>query len=338
MPEHANHVDPLLNKVYLKVFDSDTIWSLIYYYWLEISGLLCAGVATIILLATRDLDAFITPQGKVVHTFMIVVIGVILEHLVVWYTSPSAVKRSIHKQNRMFKDKHTWIMTILYIMSFGSFIGFSGAFPRLLQDLFGYLQVQGCTIDGEFEARGTSQHCIASGGVWSTEEIINPNAPDPLKYSWLGACFGSLIRPIGGIMSDRYGGANVTMLLIVWCVVATVCTGVLIQKIYNDRRPEDLFGWFVFMFINLFFTVGAMNGSTFRTIGVLFERELAGTVLGWSSAIASFGAFFIPSMFNVAMQYEKAQVVLYGLAGFYFICGILNYYYYVRYGAERPGV
>lgn len=167
---------------------------------------------------------------------------------------------------------------------------------------------------------------------------INPNAPDVFRYSWLGACFGSLIRPVGGIMADRYGGANVTMLLIIWCVIATICTGILIQKIYADRHPEPLFGWFVFMFINLFFTVGAMNGTTFGTIGVLFEKNLAGPVLGWSSSIASFGAFFIPSMFQVAMKYENAQAVLYGMAGFYAFCGWLNWYYYVRPGCEKPGV
>ena len=53
---------------------------------------------------------------------------------------------------------------------------------------------------------------------------------------------------------------------------------------------------------------------------------------------SSFGAYFIPSMFQVGMQYESANLVLYGLAAFYFFCGCLNYYYYVRIGAERPGV
>ena len=81
-----------------------------------------------------------------------------------------------------------------------------------------------------------------------------------------------------------------------------------------------------------------MNGTTFGTIGVLFEKDLAGPVLGWSSAIASFGAYFIPSMFQVAMKYHSAQLVMYAMACFYFICGILNYYYYIRQGCEKPGV
>ena len=120
-------------------------------------------------------------------------------------------------------------------------------------------------------------------------------------------------------MADKYGGAKVTILLIVWCTVATVCTGILIERTYT------LQAWFVFMFISLFF-------------GVMFDKDLAGPVLGWSSAIASYGAFIIPSMFQVAIKAGNAQIVLYSLAAFYFLCGLLNYWYYLRPGCERPGV
>ena len=334
-PDHGNHSH---NHQFTLCVDKDSFWSHIYFYWVTICGLLAAGAATAVLLAIREVDFFETAAGAVAYRFLLVIFAIVLEHLVVWYTSCAPVKESIRDQARIFNDKHTYIMTILYTMCFGSFIGFSGAFPKLIQDLFGYIHVDGCVLEDVFHENGTEMHCIAMGGIWETRELINPNAPDVFKYSWLGACFGSLIRPVGGILADRYGGANVTMLLIVWCVVATVCTGILVQKIYNDRYPEPLFGWFVFMFVNLFFTVGAMNGTTFGTIGVLFPKDLAGPVLGWSSAIASFGAFFIPSMFQVAMKYERAQAVMYGMACFYAICGVLNHYFYCRRGCERPGV
>jgi len=344
MPQHGNYFHKSGSSKHNTTFMA-TVWNLVTFYWIEFTGLCCAAIMTAIFLATRNLPVFSSPGGGVAHKFILVLVAVLLEHAILWCTSPKFARTDMWDQCRIFQDKHTAIMTVLYTMSFGSFIGFSGAFPRLIQDLFGYLTIEGCylseTDDGTdmvFWQGGTPQHCLASGGVWGSETIINPNAPSVFKYSWLGAGFGSLIRPLGGIMADRYGGANITMLLIVWCFVATICTGVLIQKIYADRTPEDLFGWFVFMFINLFFTVGAMNGSTFGTIGVLFEKDLAGTVLGWSSAIASFGAFLIPSMFSVAFKYNNAQAVLYGLAAFYFLCGILNYYYYVRPNAERPHV
>jgi MFS transporter, NNP family, nitrate/nitrite transporter len=335
-PNHGNH--PQHQNTRMLCCSSETFWNHVYFYWTIFTGLVSATVATVVLFYTREMEWAKTPAGQVALRFVLVIFAVVLEHVVLWTSSAQVVKRSIREQGRIFKDKHTYIMTILYIMCFGSFIGLSGAFPKLIQELFGYIELDGCVNDGVFYAHGTLQHCLASGGVWETREVMNPNAPDVFRYAWLGPCVGSLIRPIGGILADRYGGANVTMLLIIWCIIATLCTGILIQKIYADPSPEPLFGWFVFMFINLFFTVGAMNGTTFGTIGALFEKDLAGTVLGWSGAIAAFGAYFLPSMFQVAMKYELSQIVLYGMAGFYFLCGILNYYYYCRPGCERPGV
>lgn len=81
-----------------------------------------------------------------------------------------------------------------------------------------------------------------------------------------------------------------------------------------------------------------MNGTTFRTIGVLFPPEEAGPVLGWSSAIASYGAFIIPVMFGIALQAGAPQVTFYGLGGYYVTCAILNFWYYLRPGCEKPGV
>jgi NNP family nitrate/nitrite transporter-like MFS transporter len=106
----------------------------------------------------------------------------------------------------------------------------------------------------------------------------------------------------------------------------------------EHEQPENNFGVFVFLFLNVFFCLGAMNGTTFRTIGVLFDAKQAGPVLGWSSAIASYGAFVIPAMFGVSLGIGKPERTMYGLAGYYVFCGFLNFWYYGRYGAERPGV
>mmetsp|Transcript_4597 Transcript_4597/g.6532 ORF Transcript_4597/g.6532 Transcript_4597/m.6532 type:complete len:511 (-) Transcript_4597:523-2055(-) len=327
-PAHGNHEGK-----------NETIWNLIYFYWLECVALGAAFVAVITLVATRDADVFTSSAGgKVGHKFFLVFLAAILEHLFMWYLSPAPVKTKLRDQARIFKDKHTWIMTWLYIMSFGSFIGFSGAFPKLIKDLFGYINVDGCTIDEDFTAGGNEDECLASGGSWGVGEIVNPNAPSVFSYSWMGACVGSLIRPIGGILADKYGGANVTMILIVWCTAAAIGAGIVVQKAGELDKPEEIFGWFVFLFLNLFFTVGAMNGTTFRTIGVLFCKELAGPVLGWSSAIASYGAFVIPAMFGVAISVDAPQTTLYALAAYYVTCGFLNFWYYVRPGCEKPGV
>ena len=103
-------------------------------------------------------------------------------------------------------------------------------------------------------------------------------------------------------------------------------------------NPEKNYGWFIFLFLNLFLCTGFMNGTTFRTIGVLFPPEEAGPVLGWSSAIASYGAFIIPTMFGIALKAGAPEVTFYGLGGYYVSCAVLNFWYYLRPGCEKPGV
>lgn len=89
-------------------------------------------------------------------------------------------------------------------MCFGSFIGYSGSFPKLISDVFGYLTGNGCLeTAGNFVAESngaTEAACAASGGEWKTDyDYPNPNAPNGAAVAWLGAAVGSLIRPVGGI-------------------------------------------------------------------------------------------------------------------------------------------
>ena len=356
-PDHGNHDGT----------NNETLWNTIYYYWLEGQGLLVSSVVILILIFTRE--KFNSEGGQIGQSFMLVIISTILSHLALKFLSPPSAKPKLDEQAAIFNNKHTYIMTFLYTMSFGSFIGFSGAFPKLITDIFGYISAEGCyyqredyrpygngsdgDIDFSFDSiwvdknddsrifvkGGTEYDCIANGGEqWGFETVTNPNAPNVFAFSWLGACIGSLIRPVGGILADRHGGAKVTQILIVWCTVAIICLAVLIQKTAELDQPELNFGLFVFLFLNVFFCLGAMNGTTFRTIAVLFDPQLAGTVLGWSSSIAAYGAFVIPSLFGVAIRVGKTENILYSLAAYYVVCAWINYWYYGRPKAERLGV
>lgn len=314
-PNHGNHT---------------TLMNLVYFYWMQLFALGASAVGVTVLIFTRDTPAFTsTPGGQIGQKFMLVAIVAILEHFFMWFITPAQAKKRVHDQVTIFKDKHTYIMTYLYIMCFGSFIGYSGAFPKLITDLFGYIRVWGCTVDDVFTEGGTEDQCLALGGDWSKEEITNPNAPSVFKYAWMGAAVGSLIRPIGGTLSDKFGGARVTMVVIVWCTAAAIAQGFVVMKTRELENPEKNFGWFLFLFLNLFFCTGTMNGSTFRTIGVLFNPEESGPVLGWSSAIASYGAFIIPSMFGVAIKAGRPETTFFVLAAYYCSCGFLNFWYYV---------
>lgn len=314
------------------------ITSLINFYWMELMAFLASFIGVITLISTRNSAMVKNPGGQVAHKFLLVFLACACEH-VFMMLSPGKARDRVKKQVIIFKRKHTYVMTWLYIMCFGSFIGYSGSFPKLIVDLFGYLTGDGCVKDGTFELGGDQATCVAAGGTWETDfDYPNPDAPNGSKVAWLGALVGSLIRPVGGIMADKYGGAKMTMIAIIWTTAAAFGQGALVNICRQMDDPNKYYGVFIFLFLCLFLGTGFMNGTTFRTIGVLFPPEESGPVLGWSSAIASYGAFIIPVMFGIALKAGAPEVTFYGLGGYYVTCAILNFWYYIRPGAEKPGV
>ena len=127
---------------------------------------------------------------------------------------PGEVAVGLKKQFSIFDHKHNWIMTWLYIMTFGSFIGFSMAFPLLIRVVFGTL------ADGS---------------------TVNPEAPNPFTYAWLGPLVGSLIRPVGGWLSDKWTGAKVTQLSTAVMILSTLGVAHYVQLANVSDRPQDHF-------------------------------------------------------------------------------------------------
>ena len=329
LPEHGNH--PGKNNAEL--------WNTLYFYYMHIQGLLGGLAGVVFLVFTRNTDFFLFNEGsKVAHKFMAVLITCLLEHFILWFLSPQAVRDGVRKQGEMFQDKHTWIMTFIYIMSFSCFIGYAAVFPKLIDFAYGSARAWGCIdTEGVFTVGGAEDDCLDHGGVWSKQVIDNPNAPNPFSYAWIGAGVGSLIRPVGGVAADAWGGANCTMVLTLWLAASSIWLGALLTRTITLDTPEDTFALFVFLSLNVFITAGGINGSSFRTIGVLYDKNLAGPVLGWSSAMGSYGAYIFPELFDIAIQAKNPGKTFYGLAGYYLIAGGLNYWYYVRPNAERRG-
>jgi NNP family nitrate/nitrite transporter-like MFS transporter len=168
----------------------------------------------------------------------------------------------------------TWIMSLLYIGTFGSFIGYSAAFPTLLKTVFG---------------RGD----IA------------------LAWAFLGAGIGSVIRPLGGKLADRVGGARITAASFV--MLAAGAAAALWSV--NAKNLPLFFASFMFLFV----ATGIGNGSTYRMISRIFmiKGELAGGdpdtmvhmrrqaagALGVISSIGAFGGFVVP----LAYAWSKEQ-------------------------------
>ena len=226
-----------------------------------------------------------------------------------------AMKENIAKQFAIFGNKHTWSLTLLYIVTFGSFIGFSMALPLSITVIFGISHVP--------DAAGIMQHTLK-----------NPHAPSALTYAWIGPFVGALVRPIGGWVSDKIGGSIVTQAISAVMVLASVAVGYVMLLAYGSATPEQYFMPFMALFIVLFTASGVGNGSTFRTIGVIFDRTQAGPVLGWTSAIAAYGAFIAPVVIGAQIKAGTPQIAMYGFAIFYALCLVLNWWFYLRAGSE----
>lgn len=225
------------------------------------------------------------------------------------------MKENIRKQFAIFHNKHTWSMTVLYVLTFGSFIGFSMALPLSITVIFG------------------DQHIYdAVSQTWS--HVKNPAAPSALTYAWIGPFIGALMRPVGGWVSDKVGGSIVTQMISAVMVLSSAYAGFIMMQAYQSMTPETYFVQFLVVFVILFTATGIGNGSTFRTVGVIFDRVQAGPVLGWTSAVAAYGSFIAPEVINAQIKAGTPQLAMYGFAVFYFVCLGLNWWFYLRPGAE----
>ncbi len=218
----------------------------------------------------------------------------------------SSAKASFKEQSIIFSRKHNWVMCVLYLATFGSFIGFAAAFPMLIKQSF-------------------------------------PNV-DPLKVAFLGPLVGALFRPVGGWIADKLGGARVTFWNYVVMVLAVLA---VMNFLPSESSDGNFYGYFI-AFMVLFITTGIGNGSTFRMIPVIFRtmHERLGTkelvamankesaaVVGFTSAFAAYGAFFIPKMFGSGLGVYGTFITL---VVFYIVCIVLTWWYYSRKGAEYP--
>jgi len=222
----------------------------------------------------------------------------------------ATMKASFADQSVIFSRAHNWIMCWLYTGTFGSFIGFSAAFPLLSKILF--------------------------------PEV------NALQYAFLGPLVGAVSRALAGKACDRIGGGRITF----WVFVA-MCLGVVgILYAIGMKGSPSAFPVFFSSFLFLFAATGVGNASTFQMIPAIMRKEVArlepqlsaldrvrqsdkesAAIIGFTSAIAAFGAFFIPKSFgsSIAMT-GGAEVALYAFLAFYLSCIATTWWFYTRRG------
>jgi NNP family nitrate/nitrite transporter-like MFS transporter len=214
--------------------------------------------------------------------------------------------------SRSSRNKHTWSMTALYIVTFGSFIGFSMALPLSITVIFGVSHVP--------DAAGVMQHVLK-----------NPNAPSALTYAWIGPFVGALCdRWAAGSRTSSAAPSSPSVISAVM-VVASVAVGYVMMQAYRLGHAGTVLpacSWACSWCCSSASGIG--NGSTFRTIGVIFDRTQAGPVLGWTSAVAAYGAFIAPVVIGEQIKAGTPELAMYGFAVFYAICLVLNWWFYLR--------
>ena len=219
--------------------------------------------------------------------------------LIAWLGLKSIpVRANVREQFDIFGDKHTWLMTSLYIMTFGSFSGFSATFPLLIKEVYG-------DFDG---------------------------APDPLTYAFLGPLVGSASRVVSGPLSDKFGGGRLTTISGIGLLGSTI--GV---TFFLTPDSTDTFKWFVLSMLGIFLFAGIGNASTFKQMPMIFPPRQAGGVIGWTAAMAAYGPFVFAVLIAAVISASGDPIPFFiGVAVFYAINIGINWWYYARKGAEKP--
>ena len=226
----------------------------------------------------------------------------------------STAKASFADQAVIFRRKHNWIMCWLYTGTFGSFIGYSAGFPLLAKTQF--------------------------------PEI------NSLSLVFIGPLIGALSRAATGPLSDKFGGARITF----WVFTAMILAVAAVLYFLGIKDQPGAFWGFFAAFVILFAATGVGNASTFQMIPVIFlkmreralkatgeaeevirreaEKESAATI-GFTSAIAAYGAFFIPKSYGTSISMTGGpEGALIGFIIFYVTCVGLTWWYYARKNAE----
>ncbi|MET8982240.1 nitrate/nitrite transporter [Streptomyces sp. NPDC004539] len=219
-------------------------------------------------------------------------------------TEPGAQREAVARSD-------TWWISLLYIGTFGSFIGYGFAFGLVLQNQFGSTPLEAAS------------------------------------FTFLGPLLGSLSRPLGGRLADRFGGARVTFWTFLGMSAGTVA-------LLAASAGGGSFGSFVAAFTVLFVLSGLGNGSTYKMIPAVFAlraeraavasgrdtsaalaqaRRLVGAVIAIAGAVGALGGVAI----NLAFRAAGASVApaLWAFLGYYALCMLITWAVYLR-SPARP--
>lgn len=255
---------------------------------------------------------FLTPQRTIegttvfVHNAAIVLVPwtILAAVLSFLFLKDVPVTANFRQQIDIFGNKNTWILSIIYLMTFGAFAGFAAQFGLIINNNFGIAFPMAETYPAEMLHAGAT-------------------------FAFLGPLIGALVRAAWGPLCDRFGGAIWTFVGGIGMTIATAAAAIFLSR---AETPDD-FWPFLWSMLALFFFTGLGNAGTFKQMPMILPKRQAGGVIGWTGAIGAFGPFIV----GVLLSFTPTVAFFWGCVVFFIIATALTWIYYARPNAPFPG-
>ncbi|MCL2483496.1 MAG: MFS transporter, partial [Propionibacteriaceae bacterium] len=252
-----------------------------------------------------------TPPAFII---VLLIIAIILSAI---FLKSVPIHANFRQQIDIFGNKHTWLMTVIYLLTFGCFSGLAGTMALMLNQMVPHVP----TI------------------AWLGGTTI----------AFLGAFTGSMARVIWGPLCDKFGGGIWTMIASIGIGISAIiviialrgATMIPVDQLAQGQVAKCQVSLPIFLtgMLLLFFFAGVGNASTFKQMPMIFPPRQAGGVIGWTAAIAAFGPFIFSSTMNglsgtsgnFGQKIIPVFVVVLILA---IICAVIDWWFYTRRGAE----
>ncbi|MHC9594164.1 MFS transporter [Corynebacterium diphtheriae] len=240
-----------------------------------------------------------------VHTPAIFMVPwTILAGVLAWiYLKDVPVKANFRQQMDIFGNSNTWVMTLIYLATFGAFSGFAAQFALMVNNIYG------------------ANSSLAE--TFAVEDL-----PKGATFAFLGPLISAAVRAAWGPLCDRFGGAVWTLISCIGMAVSTA-----VAALFLHPTDPSQFWYFLAAMLTMFFFTGLGNAGTFKQMPMIFPRRQAGGVIGWTAAIAAFGPFVV----GVLVSSFGAPVFYWGCVVFFALCAVLTWVFYARPNAPFPG-
>ncbi len=286
------------------------------------------GVPVIQLVGLLVIAAISNTAPEIVCAIYLVAIGMAALCAALFMDNLGNQRSNLGAMLEALRFRDSWVMSFLYIGTFGSFIGFSFAFGQVLQINF---------LAGGDNAAQAALHAA--------------------QIAFIGPLLGSIARPYGGKLSDRVGGGRITMYTFIAMILAAgilVCTGMIDDAATGAPTGGQMIGYVV-GFILLFILSGIGNGSTYKMIPSIFEakaqghdewnrdekaawsRSMSGALIGFAGAIGALGGVFINIVLRASYvgEAKSATNAFWVFLAFYVVCAVVTWAVFLRMRSAR---